>query len=155
MRRILITSSAVIILAGAMTSIAGAQSTPAVTVAPTAIATVAATAAAATASTVVALPNYQVTLFASSTSAYTNPDSLTVADGNVFIDYQNVTAKDCTDTKTSTVVEYTMDGKVVKTFAVPGHSDGMRLDPTTHLLWVTSCEDGNPKFVTIDPKAAR
>lgn len=27
----------------------------------------------------------------------------------------------------------------------------MRADPSTHLLWVSSCEDGNPKFVTIDP----
>jgi hypothetical protein len=73
-------------------------------------------------------------------------------DGNhVFIDYQNVTAKDCTDNNTSTVVEYNMDGTTVTTFTVPGHSDGMRADPSTHLLWVTSCEDGNPKFVTIDP----
>ena len=44
-----------------------------------------------------------------------------------------------------------MNGKMLKTFTVPGHSDGMRADPSTHVLWVTSCEDGNPKFVTIDP----
>jgi len=102
---------------------------------------------------IAALSDYHVTLFASSTSTYFGPDSLVVADGNVFIDYQNTTAKDCTDKNSSTVVEYTMDGKVVKTFAVPGHSDGMRMDPTTHFLWVTSCEDGNAKFVTIDPKS--
>jgi hypothetical protein len=27
----------------------------------------------------------------------------------------------------------------------------MRADPSTHLLWVTSCEDGNPKMNTVDP----
>jgi hypothetical protein len=47
-------------------------------------------------------------------------------------------------------VEYTPQGKVVKTFKVPGHSDGMRENPSTHQLWVTSCEDGNARFVTID-----
>jgi sugar lactone lactonase YvrE len=102
---------------------------------------------------IAALPIYQVTLFASSTSAYSGPDSLVVDGTNVFIDYQNTTAKDCTDKNSSTVVEYTMDGKVVTTFSIPGHSDGMRMDPATHLLWTTSCEDGNPKFATIDPKS--
>jgi sugar lactone lactonase YvrE len=104
---------------------------------------------------ILAFPSYQVELFASSTSSYTNPDSLVVDNDHVFIDYQNVTAKDCTDTHISTVVEYTMNGKVLKTFSIPGHSDGMRLDPATHLLWTTSCEDGNPKFATIDPESGK
>lgn len=98
-----------------------------------------------------ALPGYQISLFASSTSKYNNPDSVVVDNGHVFIDYQNTTAKDCTDKNSSTVVEYTMDGKVVTTFTIPGHSDGMRADPTTHLIWTTSCEDGNSKMATIDP----
>lgn len=98
-----------------------------------------------------ALPGYQVSLFASSTTSYTAPDSAVVDNGHVFIGYQNVTAKDCTDKNSSTIVEYTMDGKVVKTYSIPGHNDGLRVDPSTHLLWTTSCEDGNAKFQTIDP----
>jgi hypothetical protein len=98
-----------------------------------------------------ALPGYQVSLFARLPSGVTGPDSLVVDNGFVYIDYQNTTAKDCTDQFTSTVVQYDMTGKMLKSFTVPGHSDGMRADPSTHLLWVTSCEDGNPKFVTIDP----
>ncbi len=98
-----------------------------------------------------ALPGYSVSLFARQTTSYTGPDSLVVDNGFVYIDYQNTTAKDCTDTNSSTVVQYDMTGKVLKTYTVPGHSDGMRADPSTHLLWVTSCEDGNAKFVTIDP----
>jgi hypothetical protein len=98
-----------------------------------------------------ALPGYQVSLFTRQNSPFIGPDSLVVDNGFVYIDYQNTTAKDCTDNNTSTVVQYDMNGKMLKTFTVPGHSDGMRADPSTHLLWVTSCEDGNPKFVTIDP----
>jgi sugar lactone lactonase YvrE len=100
-----------------------------------------------------ALPGYQISLFTRQPSAFAGPDSLVVDNGFVYIDYQNTTAKDCTDTNTSTVVQYDMNGKMLKTFTVPGHSDGMRADPSTHLLWVTSCEDGNPKFVTIDPSS--
>ena len=100
-----------------------------------------------------ALPGYSISLFAKSTGAFAGPDSLVVDNGYVYIDYQNTTAKDCTDKFTSTVVQYDMSGKMLKTYTVPGHSDGMRADPSTHLLWVTSCEDGNPKFVTIDPSS--
>src|SRR5450755_2293596 len=72
-----------------------------------------------------ALPGYQVSLFVHGASAYANPDAVIVDNGHVFIDYQNTTAKDCTDKNSSTIVEYTMNGAVVKTFSVPGHSDGM------------------------------
>lgn len=97
------------------------------------------------------LNGWQLSLFASGTSAYSHPDSSVVDGDHVFLDYQNSTAKDGSDGLTSTIVEYTMDGKVVKTFTASGHSDGMRMDPTTKLLWVVSNEDGNPKLETIDP----
>ncbi len=97
------------------------------------------------------LDGWQVSLFARGTSEYSSPDSAVVDGDHVFLDYQNNTAKDGTDHLTSTIVEYTMDGKVVKTFKASGHSDGMRMDPTTKLLWVVSNEDGNPAFETIDP----
>ena len=103
--------------------------------------------------TPVGIHGYDIRLFATGTASYFNPDSVEVDGNRVFIDYQNTTAKDCTDNKSSTIVEYTMDGAVVATFSVLGHSDGMRVDPATHLLWVTSCEDGNPRFVTIDPSS--
>lgn len=98
-----------------------------------------------------ALPWYQVSLFTQSPSGITNPDAVLVDNGFVYIDYQNSAAKDCTDKNSSTIVQYDMKGKMLKTFTVAGHSDGLRADPTTHLLWVTSCEDGNAKFFTIDP----
>lgn len=103
---------------------------------------------------VVAVPGYHVGLFTSASSLVKNPDSVVVDGNRVFIDYQNVTAKDGSDGKSSTVVEYDMEGKQLKQWSVPGHSDGMRIDPATHLVWTTSNEDGNPAFALIDPKAA-
>lgn len=97
------------------------------------------------------LDGYQVSIFATGTDKYTQPDSVVDDGTNIFIDYQNGAAKDGSDNKSSTIVEYTLDGKVVKTFSMPGHSDGMRMDPTTKLLWVTSNEDANPRMETIDP----
>jgi hypothetical protein len=101
--------------------------------------------------TPVSIHGYEIGLFATGTASYFNPDSVDVVDNHVFIAYQNKTAKDCTDNKTSTIVEYTLDGDVAATFTALGHSDGMRFNPYTHLLWVASCEDGNPKIVTVDP----
>jgi hypothetical protein len=102
---------------------------------------------------VVAIPGYHVQLFTSAGAGVTNPDSVVAAGNRVFIDYQNVTAKDGSDGKTSTVVEYDMEGKALKQWTIPGHSDGMRMNPTTHVLWTTSNEDSNPVFATIDPAA--
>jgi sugar lactone lactonase YvrE len=96
------------------------------------------------------LDGYTVSLFTNSTK-YTQPDSVIVDGSHVFIDYQNGAAKDGSDNLKSTIVEYDMNGKELKTYICPGHSDGMRMDPTTKLIWVTSNEDGNPKMETIDP----
>jgi hypothetical protein len=109
---------------------------------------------------VVALPGYSISVFTEPNSSESAtppfaPDSVAVDQNHVFIDYQNKTAKDCTDATSthSTVSEYSMDGKFVHSWNVPGHSDGMRIDPSTHLIWTTSCEDGNPMFATIDPSS--
>jgi len=103
----------------------------------------------------VASPGYTVTVFAQGTSSYLNPDSIDVTDSFVFVGYQNITAKDGTDGKSSTIVQYTLDGQVVQTFSVLGHCDGLRFNPDTGLLWATSNEDGNPRIVTIDPESGQ
>lgn len=100
---------------------------------------------------VVALPGYDVTVWARGTAAYYNPDSVASDGTHIWVGYQNTTAKDGTDTKTSTVVEYTLDGQPLKSWAVPGHCDGLRIDPATGLAWASSNEDANPRLVSIDP----
>ena len=71
-----------------------------------------------------ALPGYSVSLFASqagttsqASTSFFSPDSLVVDNGFVYIDYQNNTAKDCTDKNTSTVVQYDMNGKMQKSLS--------------------------------------
>lgn len=107
-------------------------------------------ASAATRTPAVALPGYQVSLFAAGTAAYSHPDPIVLDGSHVYVAYANKTAKDGTDRRTSTVVAYTLQGQVVRTFAVLGHCDGLRLNPATHQLWALSNEDGNPKLTTID-----
>ena len=103
---------------------------------------------------IAALPGYQVTVFAKGSAAYGNPDSIEISGGNVFVGFQNVTAKDGSDNKTSTVVEYSADGKVKGTWPALGHMDGLRMDPTSHLLWALSDEDANPLLTIIDPASS-
>jgi len=64
-------------------------------------------------SKVAALRGYDVSIFAQGTSVYFNPDSIDVAGNSAYVDYQNITAKDDRDNKTSTIVQYTNSGQVV------------------------------------------
>lgn len=98
-----------------------------------------------------------MSVFAGPSQHYTNPDSIVVAGGTVFVGYQNTTSKTGGDhrSSTGTIVEYSPSGQVQKTFSVLGHNDGLRLDPATHMLWAMSDEDGNPVLTTIDPASGR
>jgi hypothetical protein len=92
-----------------------------------------------------------VTTFAkSSKGKYTQPDSITFNSTNVFVGYGNGGAPDGSDGKSSTIVEYTMDGTKVTTFSVKGHNDGLKIDPSTGLLWAMQNEDANPNLVIFD-----
>jgi hypothetical protein len=46
-----------------------------------------------------------------------------------------------------------MEGKVVTTFSVKGHNDGLKIDPATGLLWAMQNEDANPSLAIIDVAA--
>jgi hypothetical protein len=98
-------------------------------------------------------PGYSVSVFARGGGAtgYTQPDSIAIDRGNVFIGYGNGVAKDGSDGKSSTIVEYTTGGQYERQFSVVGHNDGLRFDPATHLLWAIQNEDGNPNLAIINP----
>ena len=99
------------------------------------------------------LPGYKISVFAGfarGSMKFVNPDSVEVDGNTVWVGFQNVTAKDGSDGKTSTIVQYKLDGTFVKQYTVPGHNDGLRVDPKTHLVWATSNEDGNPALNIID-----
>jgi hypothetical protein len=110
---------------------------------------------------VASLPGFNVCLLIPATSKANHPDSVTYAGGKIWIGWQNITAKDGLDSKSSTVGEYTTSGKLVKSWTIGGptagtgcHTDGMRMDPTSHLIWVMCNEDGNPRLYTIDPSSS-
>ncbi len=98
----------------------------------------------------VAVPGYAISVFAGGGTANSHPDALIYANQHLYVAYQNVTAKDGTDHKSSTVLAYNASGKVDGSWSVLGHCDGLRMDPATGLLWASSNEDGNPGLVTIN-----
>lgn len=108
------------------------------------------TALAAVAQVTATVP-YTVSTFATGVAnVYFQPDSIALLDGHVFIGYGNGAAPDGSDGKSSTIVEYKMNGDVVTTYSVVGHNDGLRVNPQTKQLWAMQNEDGNPNLVIID-----
>jgi hypothetical protein len=70
----------------------------------------------------------------------------------VFVGYGNGNAPDGSDGKSTQIVEYSMNGTVDYTYTVKGHSDGLKVDPSTHLLWALQNEDASANLVIINPK---
>lgn len=95
---------------------------------------------------------YTVSTFATGVPGkYFAPDSIAVLDGHIFIGYGNGGAPDGSDGKSSTIVEYKLNGDLVKIYTVKGHNDGLRVNPRTKELWAMQNEDGSPNLVIINP----
>jgi len=93
---------------------------------------------------------YQLTVFANAPTGLSAPDSIAVLGDRVFVGYGDGHLPDGSDGLNSQVVEYKMDGSVVHTYTVPGHNDGLKVDPVTHKLWALQNEDANANLVIID-----
>lgn len=82
----------------------------------------------------------------------TQPDDLAVsADGkHLWVGYGN--GVDTTGKGgPSNAVEYDIaTGKVLKNISIPGHLDGLKINPATGDVWATENEDGNPTLAVID-----
>lgn len=109
----------------------------------------------AAAATPQAAPSYTLSVFASAPSGLSAPDSIAVLDGHVFVGYGDGHQPDGSDGLNSQVVEFDMNGSWVHTFTVPGHSDGLKVNPYTHQLWAMQNEDASPNLVIIDPRSGR
>ena len=96
---------------------------------------------------------YQLVVFATAPAGLSAPDSVAVLDGLVFVGYGDGHLPDGSDWLNSQVVEYKMDGSIVHVYTVPGHNDGVKIDPVTHKVWALQNEDANPNLVIIDPKS--
>ena len=95
-------------------------------------------------------PGYTLKMFATNPTGNSQPDSIAVDGAKVYVGFGDGVAKDGSDGKSSTVVQFNRAGTVVHTFSVPGHNDGLKVEPKTHLLWAVQNEDGNPNLVVIN-----
>jgi hypothetical protein len=94
-----------------------------------------------------------ISTFATGTAVNaTAPDSIALGKNSVWVSYAN--GADSTGLGgSSTVVQYTFNGKVRHTYTVPGSVDGLKVDPETGLVWALQNQDGNSTLTLIDPKA--
>jgi len=95
---------------------------------------------------------YQLSVFASAPNGLSKPDSIAVLGDHVFVGYGDGNAPDGSDGKSTQIVDYSMNGTVEYTYTVKGHSDGLKVDPSTHLLWALQNEDASANLVIINPK---
>jgi len=103
----------------------------------------------------IAVTPYTLTTFAGvPPTGATQPDDLAIsADGkDLWIGYGNGV-----DTfgkgGPSNLVEYDINSAtVLKNIAIPGHLDGLKINPTTGDVWATENEDGNPTLAIVDAK---
>jgi hypothetical protein len=93
---------------------------------------------------------YKLTVFATAPAGLSAPDSIAVLNNHVFVGYGDGNAPDGSDGKSTQVVEYSMAGAVLHTYTVPGHNDGLKVDPNTKLLWALQNEDANANLVIIN-----
>ena len=100
-------------------------------------------------------PPYALSTFAVSEGVYSDPDSVTFNDTNIFVGYGNGGAPDGSGGAMSTIVEYDMTGAVVTTFTVVGHNDGLRINPADGSLWALQNEDANANIAVIDLKSGK
>ena len=99
-----------------------------------------------------ATPPYQLTVFATAPNGLSAPDSIAVLGDHVFVGYGDGHLPDGSDGLNSQIVEFSKGGAVLHTYTVPGHSDGLKVDPSTHLLWAIQNEDANANIVIINPE---
>jgi len=99
-------------------------------------------------------PSYKLSTFATSTAVFSQPDSIVRWKNSILVGYQNHVAKDGTDGKSSTIVQYSLNGKIQRMFSVKGHNDGLRIIGED-TLWALQNEDANPNLAVIDLESGK
>jgi hypothetical protein len=80
----------------------------------------------------------------------TQPDSVTIGDGSVWIEYGNG-ADSTGGGGNSTIVQYSPGGAVLHTYSIAGSVDGLKFDPVTGKVWALQNQDANATLSIIDP----
>jgi len=82
------------------------------------------------------------------------PDDIAVsADGaDLWVGYGNGAAADGSSGSSNLVKYDIATGKVLQNLTIPGHLDGLKINPQTGAVWATQNEDGNPTLTIVNPK---
>lgn len=91
-----------------------------------------------------------VSVFATAPGTATNPDSVAIGDGSVFVAYTGGTSGR-TGAGTSTVVRYSLTGGVQATYTIAGNVDGLKVNPTTGTVFALQNQDANSTLSLINP----
>jgi hypothetical protein len=78
------------------------------------------------------------------------PDSITIGGGSIWVEYGNG-ANSAGASGSSTIVQYSMIGQVLKTYTVKGLADGLKYDTATGNVWMLLNNDGNSTLQFINP----
>ncbi|MDE2018101.1 MAG: hypothetical protein KGI57_10380, partial [Hyphomicrobiales bacterium] len=106
---------------------------------------------AQTAAPPTAAPGFSVRVFAASPAGASEPDSIAMVGDRAWIGYGDGGKPDGSGGAKSSIVEFSADGKALRTLTLAGHNDGLRLDPRSGKLWAIQNEDSDPNLVVIDP----
>lgn len=82
----------------------------------------------------------------------TQPDSISYGNGSIWVEYGNGAASDGSS-GSSTIVQYSISGAVLKTYAIAGSVDGLKYDPFTGMVWALQNQDANSALTIINPTA--
>jgi hypothetical protein len=75
------------------------------------------------------------------------------ADGaDLWVGYGNGVATDGSGGPSSLVEYEISSGKVLQNVSIPGHLDGLKINPTTNDIWATENEDKNPTLAIVNHK---
>ncbi|MBV9761270.1 MAG: hypothetical protein JO340_11960 [Acidobacteriaceae bacterium] len=94
---------------------------------------------------------YSVHVFATGSAVgATGPDSVSFGDNSLWIEYQN-NAVSTGGSGSSTIVRYSPSGTIEHTWSIAGNVDGLKVDPSTGLVWALQNQDGNSALTIINP----
>ena len=81
----------------------------------------------------------------------TGPDSLSVFGNSLWVEYGN--GADSTGASgSSTIVQYNrFSGAIQSQYSIPGLVDGLKVNPTTGIVWALQNQDGNAHITLINP----
>ncbi len=98
-----------------------------------------------------AVPGYMLSTFATAPAGSSAPDSIAVANGDIYVGYGNGGAPDGSGNATSTIAAYSTSGALLGTTSIAGHNDGLRYDASSGQLWALQNEDANANLVLVTP----